>query len=1008
MTDFTPPKTLVEPTLGSTAPFATPTQPPTNGYSPAEDHNSDDEAIKCICGYNEDDGNTVFCEICRTWGHVECYYPDGAVPDVHECLDCKPRPMDVEGAKERQRLSRIATSSSERKAKRAPAKNGKKRAKDANGQTNGWPTSDQYTTDRTSGSPRDQPPPSKRPKTTHRPSSSISRKRAGSNMTSHSRKKSPLQSPSTRLYSGDYITPEYMTLHEKPEFLPIQANGFTTIAVSNDLSSWLNDPEQLRKVTGKTQHDIFQRWDKAYEELEKTSPGVTRSSKEDLFLTIRDKHPVSTMLKLNSHAPAGAYIGELKGHIGRKEDYQQDPANRWAELRHPEPYVFFHDSLPIYIDSRVEGTVLRYVRRSCTPNVKIQIIINNGEYHFCLISSRDIQAGEEITLAWSVDSRFYNAMQGLHDHGNLTDADEAYCINWTSTVLANFGGCACGRRHGSCFLSRFDAREPPNSNLPNGHGLNPPKSRKKAQISPLSTGRATNSRAASEAINATDPDDDNVDARSSSRSKPTSRDITPMTATLEGAAFAGTEMSDRERRKILQQERLFQQLENTENSYRRGKKRSSAGSYASTTVRIPYIPPDELWDLPSGNEMWILITNNEQKHAGSSDVAVASPMSVGPSKTRLNGLTTPGGVSKSSRHNSSGPSPNQRRTKPVYANASTQTEKKPPEPPSALTLLRRQRGSNELLRFKKFRDKYISWHPLSAEEKASMESRQASFSLSPTPGKGSATSAKEASAAMPPPPVPSSPDTQRVEPSIPASSPPASVTEEKQDIAMKEVDTESKEEETLPAVSTAATSVPTVSETSPTQSNGITLSSAPSWPSVVSTTSTKSTTTSKNPDLHVQLPPAPIFSTQTQTPTTPPVSTPTPGSITSNAIIESPSSSMTANAPIFSPSVATAVAPSPMKKKLSLSDYTNRKKRNEALAQQAQQQAASSNLSQPPTTPAAGDEKDKETVATTSDKPSVPQESSNVLEEVDMPLPPPKSEDADASSTTAEVKDAVN
>src|SRR6266480_2839192 len=214
MTDFSPLRTHAELQPGSNAPFATSIQPSVNGLFPPQHGDLDEEEIKCVCGYNEDDGNTVYCEICRTWQHIECYYPDVKVPEVHECVDCHPRDIDVDGAKERQRHSRFATSSGERKAKRAPTKTNRKRTKDsmhAPGQTNGWPMSDHnYATDRTSGSPRDQPPPAKRPKTNHRNSSSLSamsRKRAGSAMTAHSPTKA-LHSPPARVYPGDYRSEE--------------------------------------------------------------------------------------------------------------------------------------------------------------------------------------------------------------------------------------------------------------------------------------------------------------------------------------------------------------------------------------------------------------------------------------------------------------------------------------------------------------------------------------------------------------------------------------------------------------------------------------------------------------------------------------------------------------------------------------------------------------------------------------------------------------------------------
>ncbi|KAI9821894.1 MAG: hypothetical protein M1827_002476 [Pycnora praestabilis] len=44
--------------------------------------------IKCLCGNSEDDGNTVRCEECDTWQHIECYYPNAKVSEVHNCIDC--------------------------------------------------------------------------------------------------------------------------------------------------------------------------------------------------------------------------------------------------------------------------------------------------------------------------------------------------------------------------------------------------------------------------------------------------------------------------------------------------------------------------------------------------------------------------------------------------------------------------------------------------------------------------------------------------------------------------------------------------------------------------------------------------------------------------------------------------------------------------------------------------------------------------------------------------------
>ena len=100
--------------------IATPTQPAFNAAARtftkdapivADPVEEEPYTIKCICDYSDDDGNTIYCETCDTWQHIECFY-SGNVEEAlrddfsHSCANCKPRILDRRSATERQRIQR--------------------------------------------------------------------------------------------------------------------------------------------------------------------------------------------------------------------------------------------------------------------------------------------------------------------------------------------------------------------------------------------------------------------------------------------------------------------------------------------------------------------------------------------------------------------------------------------------------------------------------------------------------------------------------------------------------------------------------------------------------------------------------------------------------------------------------------------------------------------------------------------------------------------------------------
>jgi hypothetical protein len=908
--------------------------PPTfaNGSPPLDGTIEEEESstIKCICGYSDDDGNTVLCEKCDTWQHIVCYYESAQlVPDVHECVDCLPRPIDAKSASEKQRLRREVHNNGERKGRpKAPAKNPKKRTKDPLGsvQPNGWPVQTNgdlhYTPECKSGSPHNQPPPTKRPKTSHRASGSMSVLSQAPALIPTSRKRgasvmlngySPVKSPTNPETPNEDYSSKFMHLYRQPEPPSAESNSYTRIDVANDIAMWLKDPDALAEASGgKKPQDIFSRIDLPIQELEtSTAPGIARQTDVDSGVLAHGLHPQWHFVVAETPVPDGGYVGELKGLIGRKADYNSDPSNRWDLLRHPEPFVFFPPHLPIYIDTRREGNILRYARRSCNPNMSMKILIDpSNDYHFCFLATREISPGEELTVGWDIDSEVQKQLAKVVTNG----AKEGFrrIQPWVSCVLANFGGCACDTSNGNeCLLERA-RRNTIAEPATKARG----KKVKKSQTSPTSTGHSTNSRAGSEAMNHDAIEEDQLDARSTSGShKSSSRDITPATHfSLDG----DLKLSEREKRKIQAQEKIFQKLDHDEHKGKR--KRNSAGSTLNTPAVSSSVRISPSSQTPRANadiqrrlghpEPSPSARHREHSHGVARKTSGSS--------TKTNGRVAP-------------------RPKPVYVEASTQTDEDKGAQSQACI---RPRAMKPPMSFKR---KLLQ----QAQEDKLQRERIRSTSVKTevrSPALNEVSSNK-------PSPLPPSPPLE--EPSAMDIS-----TEPTPDARHKEL-TPAKESTPIPTVdvemgdaedTAPAPPEPKMEELpnapAPDDSREIlhppTQPPAPPWLSITPADhSPKSTTglTPKTADMRVDMPTKVDFGYSANSRAVTPSST--SGILSESATAQSPSAVSIASA--FSPAVNNAVKPAPMRKKLSLSDYTNRTKRTKL----AQTQSTGSNSTPP-------------------------------------------------------------
>ncbi|KAK8010799.1 PHD-finger domain-containing protein [Apiospora arundinis] len=866
--------------------------------SKAETVEEEPYTIKCICGFADDDGNTIYCETCDTWQHIECFYPlnieDAYAEDfAHSCADCKPRPLNPQHAHERQRQRRTKVNTEEvpeRKTKRPPSKTHKKRSKPTDLQLNGHSGSD---------STLKQPHEShhKKSKSTHRPNHSISSqapKRSPSetqkNVNPHGHPPSPANTPPD--LPADFEIHEYssgfLSLYNDDRGMQIvQTNSFASLPISNALSLWTRDHDKLRHETGCEYGEVFQTLPSDIDTL-KITPVVEKKK----HIVAPDTVLHWRFLKAPSHPiDKDVPLVELNGQIGIQKDYCEDPGNRWAELSSPLPFVFFHPDLPLYIDTRKEGSLARYVRRSCKPNAVLDTYLSGGsEYHFWLVSDRNIAPNEQITIPWDFrlpkpDSVRMLRLLGLRDeethHQPEFDPNQMeyyqHIASWLYQILSEYGGCACDLGS-ECAFARFHR-----TFITRSHSQSVSGSKKKSRkpkthaVSPTSTGNPANSRAPSEGHL-----DDGCDNDSgSSRSKPPSRDMTPARQGSFDTLGILTEPTDRDKRKVAMVEDSFRRMEQQQPP--RKKKRTSDGNSSG----LPKARSSKSHSQgPNGP--------NERRYV---DAGTNRSMSGSPSSS-VSPNTIPRGRPQSSTHpwpaqsgrSSEGP-------RPEYRDASVQTDhvdgewfspqREVPKPKKRIVSL-----SKRLLE---------SRHRLRADE----EERRGSLTASPT----SVTSAM----------VKMDLDSPSLKQAAKFPSPDVA-----KDISMpvavchEEVVADS-------AMVDAPPMSPTDTRPSP----------VPTTPNVVLAAKTKS------PDLRVQMPPPSMFpaSGASASPATP--------ASASGSTVQSPFASGLPN-PFGQASLnGIAAHPSPVKKKLSLSDYT-KSRMNKAAAAAAAAKPTETSL-RPPT-----------------------------------------------------------
>ncbi|KAJ3157220.1 hypothetical protein HDU89_002632 [Geranomyces variabilis] len=387
------------------------------GGADEEDDGDQDEVIRCICTYTDDDGNTIACDECAVWQHMLCVGVDPAnVPDQYHCEECAPRPVDPRAANELQKNQRekkkSESSSDSSKGKRKSRKRHRAPPQPASEDQSPAPpplrraelmeeARASRATNRGRGRPRGRARSSKESSATRMPNTSTSR----GGLTSSPELRRKLKEPGATLLVGRARAPQETIYHhdrarakrieeERPRPADVfehEYNAYSTRYAE------LSFPRFATEDVGDKVESICAKWDDKMDadddasssEPTKLNMVSARWLAERVPVAICDPlpaDPVSNVKRFGlfatSKVPANFYVTDVQGTIitNVNEGLDYEPTSNLPlqvsidSTKLLAPYVFEHPAqmgldCSLIVDARAWSSGAgRFVRRACSSD----------------------------------------------------------------------------------------------------------------------------------------------------------------------------------------------------------------------------------------------------------------------------------------------------------------------------------------------------------------------------------------------------------------------------------------------------------------------------------------------------------------------------------------------------------------------------------------------------------------------------------------------------------------
>lgn len=362
----------------------------------------DDGTIRCICGYDHDDGFTIQCEKCLVWQHAACVgITEDCVPNEYFCEKCLPRKLDFQvifeyffirskycfhpnkAARELQKRKKMPRRKSRQTHSSSSSPGIGARKKKHLKELSIDPTAEQFLLDELLG--EEVPPFSE---------DFISAKK---NSLFDENIKSQLKTwllEARKLLEDDHSSASLVESKNSGLDVSKKLEEVKPKSIM-DISAMINDEAELQPSQShlKAQNGS----DKVDSKIESVT---SVSKKENLGKIIKfDNHlhllldneyfyqksqvakvSVHTVNATRSQDRSGIFVNEMiDTEIFIMEAVGEiTPKSHVLESIHPqERYVFCHESIDIALDCRKFGNEARFVRYSCKPNAEFRFFLNN-------------------------------------------------------------------------------------------------------------------------------------------------------------------------------------------------------------------------------------------------------------------------------------------------------------------------------------------------------------------------------------------------------------------------------------------------------------------------------------------------------------------------------------------------------------------------------------------------------------------------------------------------------